>query len=676
MKSMVKHSQIICITLTLFLSSLVVCPTPQTEITYDEEPNFSALPNEVPELSSFYTRFDDVTQQNLLKLKNVIGYLPFNEQIALMKSTKGSTTNLFSFSDYENYMKTSTSTGTYFDEQEKALGDYISQQEKMLSYGIGCLKAASNKYASESDYNKQMQTIIYNSIDNILNAQTNNNQCQVEFLEVLQRVSMEKKSYLFSLTKTNQVLDTANIFTYDSNNNVEEFKYQSGAENIVVPAFKKYALCQNEYTNILATSSIQAEIALSNMDKCRDYDNPNNNAGNSSDVYDNPSIAYRKNDKQKGINNGNLVRSDQKTFNGYLLDHGFNFGKAKYNNIYSVYNKYSDIINEVETDFTNSGNIVGVQGIITKIKASTSIPYSGLIADIITILVSHPFQSLTNALKNDVNGCNDRDYYSIELDSDQNTLSCSDNTGSNTCLLTNNVNSPFTSFKLYGTCKNKQIIIVAEAEHPTLGTVFDILYNNGKTIGAQTTSTIQACMASFSSGGSNDKDACRDVITKKCGMNIDYQCKKSGFYDYINANPNSVPLPPECYNGYIPCFEWIQKYFFAGKFVVKPSAFVGFNLYLSTSVNSDSSYLDGIFYKTHSFFDNSRNVPTESTILLKYHEFAKNKIQILGTTLSNKADISEKTVLMDKGAYKILHDGAKSINLGFTILILNIALLF
>ncbi len=674
MKSMAKHSQIICITLTLFLSSLVVCPTPQTEITYDEEPNFSALPNEVPELSSFYTRFDDVTQQNLLKLKNVIGYLPFNEQIALMKSAKGSTTHLFSFSDYDNYIQ--TSTGTYFDEQEKALGDYISQQEKMLSYGIGCLKAVSNKYASESDYNKQMQTIIYKSIDNILNAQTNNNQCQVEFLEVLQQVSMEKKSYLFSLKKTNQVLDTADFFTYDSNNNVEEFKYQSGAEDIVVPAFKKYALCQNEYTNILATSSIQAEIALSNMDKCRDYDNPNNNAGNSSDVYDNPSIAYRKNDKQKGINNGNLVRSDQKTFNGYLLDHGFNFGKAKYNNIYSVYNKYSDIINEVETDFTNSGNIVGVQGIITKIKASTSIPYSGLIADIITILVSHPPQPLTNALKNKENVCANEEDYSIELDSDQNTFSCSDNTGSNTCLLTTNVNSPFTSFNLYGTCKNQQIIIVAEAEHPTLGTVFDILYNNGKTIGAQTTSTIQACMASFSSGGSNDKDACRDVITKKCGMNIDYQCKKSGFYDYINANPNSVPLPPECYNGEISCFEWIQKYFFAGKFVVKPSAFVGFNLYLSTSVNSDSSYLDGIFYKQHSFFDNSRNVPTESSTLLEYHGSAKWKIQILGTTLSNKADISEKTVLMDKGAYKILHDGAKSINLGFTILILNIALLF
>ena len=362
MKSMVKHSQIICITLTLFLSSLVVCPTPQTEITYDEEPNFSALPNEVPELSSFYTRFDDVTQQNLLKLKNVIGYLPFNEQIALMKSAKGSTTNLFSFSDYDNYIK--NSTGTYFDEQEKALGDYISQQEKMLSYGIGCLKAASNKYASESDYNKQMQTIIYNSIDNILNAQTNNNQCQVEFLEVLQRVSMEKKSYLFSLKKTNQVLDTAEFFTYDSNNNVEEFKYQSNAESIVVTAFKKYALCQNEYTNILATSSIQAEIALSNMDKCRDYDNPNNNAGNSSDVYDNPSIAYRKNDKQKGINNGNLVRSDQKTFNGYLLDHGFNFGKAKYNNIYSVYNKYSDIINKISLKMAPGNKMLGARGVI------------------------------------------------------------------------------------------------------------------------------------------------------------------------------------------------------------------------------------------------------------------------------------------------------------------------
>lgn len=668
MKSMVKHSQIILITLTLFLSSLVVCPTPQTEITYDEEPNFSALPNEFPELSSFYTKFSQVEQENLLKLKNVIGYLPFNEQIALMKSMKGSTTNLFNFADYENYIK--TSTGTYFDDQEKALGDYISQQEKMLSYGIGCLKAVSNKYASESDYNKQMQTIIYNSIENILNAQTNNNQCQAEFLEVLQRVSMEKRAYLFSLTKTNQVLDNnVSIFDYDSNNNVENFKYQTGTENIVVPAFMNYALCQNEYTNILATNAIKAEIALSNMDECRDYDNPNNNAGNSSDVYENPSIAYRKNDKQKGINNGNLVRSDQKTFNGYLLDHGFNFGKATYDNTYSVYNKYSDIIDEVEINFTNSPNSVAVKGIISNIKASTSIPYSGLIADIISIIVSHNSQSLTNAVQNNGNGCTGQDY-SIQFT--PNSLSCTPDV-LNPCSLTANINSPFTSFNLYGRCQNNQMIIVAEAKHPTLGTVFDILYN-GKTLGAQTTSTIQACMATFSSGGSNDKDACRDVITKKCGMNIDYQCKKSGFYDYINANPNSVPLPPECNNGGVLCFEWIQKYFFAGKFVVKPSAFVGFNLYLSTSVNSDSSYLDGIFYKKHSFTPST--VPSESTKLADYHVAAKSKIQILGTTLSNKADISEKTVLMDKGAYKILHDGAKSIHLGFTILILNIALLF
>ena len=224
MKSMVTHSQIIFLSLTLYLLSLVVCPTPQTEITYDEEPNFTALPNEFPELSSIYTRLSDDNQKNILKLKNVIGYLPFNEQIALIKSiASSSSSNLFSFSDYEANIK--TSAGTLFEEQEKAIGDYITQQEKILSYGIGCLKAVSNKYASESEYNQQMQTIIYNSIDAILNAQSKNNKCQVEFLNVLQGVSMQKKSYLFSLTKTNQVLDQeTSIFDYDEDKNVVDFK--------------------------------------------------------------------------------------------------------------------------------------------------------------------------------------------------------------------------------------------------------------------------------------------------------------------------------------------------------------------------------------------------------------------------------------------------------------------
>ena len=122
MKSM--DSLILILSLTL---SLVVCPTPNTEISYDEEPNFTALPNEFPELSSIYLRFDETTQKNLLELKNVIGYLPFNEQIALMKSIQGtSEPNFFDYSKYESYIK----TGSIFDAQAKAIGDYIAQLRK------------------------------------------------------------------------------------------------------------------------------------------------------------------------------------------------------------------------------------------------------------------------------------------------------------------------------------------------------------------------------------------------------------------------------------------------------------------------------------------------------------------------------------------------------------------
>ena len=663
MKSM--HSLILILSLTL---SLVVCPTPNTEISYDEEPNFTALPNEFPELSSFYLRFDETTQKNLLELKNVIGYLPFNEQIALMKSIQGpSEPNLFDYSTYERNIK----TGSIFDAQAKAIGDYIAQQEKTLSYGIGCLKAVSNKYASKSEYNQQMQSVIYNSIDNILNAQSLNNQCQAEFLTALQKISIEKRAHLFSIQKaSNKIQQNTDIFEY-KDDKIINFKYDSNAIKILIDAYKNFAFCQNVYTNILATSSMKAEIALANMDDCKDYDNPNNNAGNSSDVYDNPSIEYRKNDKQKGINNGNLVRSDQKTFNGYLLNHGFNLGKATYNNnYYTISSEYNTLIENVLNDFSDNKYVQTVIGIIGNIKDQLFDykPFSGLVENYIDILfVPTDISAFINDYKN---GCTSKKSYSISC---PNSSTCTDPPGTTLKTFPNN-NLQFTSFELYGQCSTTpgKMTVVAKAKHPLLGNVFDIQYN-GERVGAKTISTIQACMASFSSGGSNDKDACRDVITKKCGMNIDYQCKKSGFYDYINANPNSVPLPPQCsLSTSDACFEWIETYFFAGHFVVKPSAFVGYNLYLSTASNGKADNLKSLDYIAPNYRNgNTRNIDVVSALDGLISDIP---IEILGTTADSQADISEKTVLMDKGAYK-LHDGAKSLSFGFIVILLNIVLL-
>ena len=583
-----------------------------------------------------------------------------------MKSinNSASATKFFNFDIYNSYISTSTST-SYFDEQVKAIGDYISQQEKTLSYGIGCLKAVSNKYASKSEYNKQMQTIIYDSIDTILNAQSMNNQCQAEFLNILQAVSVEKRTILFDINPNFSNGQT--IFVYDTNNNIIGLKYLSSTENTVVPAFKKYALCQSIYTNILAINSIKAEIALANMDDCKDYDNPNNNAGNSSDVYDNPSIAYRKNDKQKGINNGNLVRSDQKTFNGYLLNHGFNFGEATNNNSFRVFSKYESIIQNVLDVFSNQN----VDTLYSQIKEHDAQPFSGLIKDIINILLID--DTNTNTFISEYNnGCSSRQLYTLQYNSGV----CTTPSTSNICdlLSVTNTNSTFTGFTLYGQCLSTgKMTVIVEAEHPLLGYVFDIEYD-GEGIGAQTTSTIQACMATFSSGGSNDKDACRDVITKKCGMNIDYQCKKSGFYDYINANPNSVPLPKECNLGPNSCFNWIEQFFYAGQVIVKPSAFIGYNLYLSTSTKDKTDVLKSMNYQSPDLTGNVIDINSYNA-LQKHHNNANKNIKILGSSITNQADISEKTVLMDRGAYKILHDGAKPLSFGLLILLLNLVLI-
>jgi hypothetical protein len=64
------------------------------------------------------------------------------------------------------------------------------------------------------------------------------------------------------------------------------------------------------------------------MNNCINTKEPNKNAGMSSNKVEDPSITYKKG-KEVGINDGNKIRTDGRTLNNYLLEHGLGLGKIR-----------------------------------------------------------------------------------------------------------------------------------------------------------------------------------------------------------------------------------------------------------------------------------------------------------------------------------------------------------
>ena len=615
--------------------TVVKSPSPNTEITYDNTLNTAFLPNEFPDYTSYIKLLSDNAQDDFKNLRHIIPYLSFPEQMALVKSyKKGSTDKLFDFSIYKDIME----SGDIINKENQAISDYITEHEKMLSYGLGCLKAVSNQYLGDSDYNEEMKNIVHQAIEEITQAQTTSNQCQAKFLKTLQDIVIKQRGYLFELTSN---WGTNNAFFYlDENGERIGFKYDAGDLSTMEGAYKEFAQCQNLFTSVLASNAMKAQIAITNMDGCKDYENPNAFAGNSSDIIKNPKINYRGNGDIKGINDGHLVRSDQKTMNGYYLNHGFGFGKAQRNNPHNfTTDDMKNIINNYRT------TDVDIKSKLNDMKEGGNQPFGGLTDLLINSVfdgqINFDLTCQTSPQTLTITHSNNNNYNVVN--NEVNPLPIAANT-----IISENFGFNINGYSLILICDaNKKLSAFSSAVLSTTSeTVYDFI-DGDKNLGKTRLNTIQSCFGVFSAGGKDDKDACRDVITKDCGVDLDYKCKKSGLYDYIIAHPASVSLP---YNCTVPdsfsCIEYITKYFIGGSVIVKPSAFIGYNLYASSTLNSESPFIEPQFYAT------PQRASTSPVNTLN----PQNSFSILYTTTTERDDTAYKSLIIDKSAYKLIND--------------------
>ena len=483
---------------------VIISPTPQTEIKYDKEPNYSALPNEVPDLIAPFkelARFDERIQ----KLKNIIGVLPYPEQYALLQAYKEKTEGeLFSTNTYNNFI----SDNGIFTKEIEAISDYVTEFEKKLAYGIGCIKSVTNKYFREGKDNVEYQDKIYSNINAILTAQGAVNQAQAQFIKELEEILFNRRQLLLG---TPSLSNGTFIFDNQDNNdqgNVRSIKYSENDVTKINNAFVSFLSKQKDFTKELAKNSMDAIMTLSNMDGCRNYKDPNLNAGESSKGVEKPEIDYKKGRVQTGVNDEARIREDKATTNGFLIEGGFQKG------------------------FASKGNVIE---------------------------------------------------YSVKDKPDDDTLK---------------------------------------------------IINN--------------CFGVFASGGQDDKDACRDVMVKRCGIDLDYQCKKSGFYDYVVANPFLIDggLSNKLDKNDQKLLTFIDKYFIQNSIAIKPSGIIGFN----TIVQKLEKELEEL----SKLSDPVPIVSGSVTSMGTYSGSALFKINIFEASPNSNGDPSLKQTLMDEFLYNYL----------------------
>ena len=624
------------------LSGVLSDDFPSNSVNTKNSEIFSYLPNEFPKLSAMYTIYSPSQQKALQSLEKIIGYLPLADQRLLFNSL-----NSFSSSgpvfDYSKY--SSTSTNQIFQNERDALVEYINQNAKRLPKGLSCLIKVVNTFSHDSFEDKELLNSIYTNIDNVIKAQENTATCQINFMDALFKVGLQRRQYLMEKVSygNNDDLTTNNELLTDEKGDYYNVKYPPTQTETIISAFKEFASCQQYYNHEITRNIIESEISISQLKKCFNENEYNPDAGKSSDKVVISSINYHKK-KVIGINEGNGTRSDQRTQTNHTLNYGFNLGKTslalnakkQITHKYTINAEWNTIINEIDSSL-----LTGIE---------SKIPFSNLH----NLLITNGSPTVTPTISS---SC----LQEIELNTN-NLNSCQDTFPFISTF--NPLSFPIASYtvsssrlSLYQT--NSKPLLYSEATID--GKVYYDIYYDGKSIGQEYSETSTACISSFGSGGKNDKDACRDVMKTKCGNEIDFRCKQSNLYDLLNEIPiASYSIPPACL-GYIDeqeaCLNWIDDKFMLGGIIPKPSQFITYGLTAQSDANDYIEDTSGYIKKY------------ATTSLTDSNSLIGNQIAIPNPTLNTVNSIEFKHA-MDE-SYAIMVDSAhfNSTSLFFLFLI-------
>ena len=400
-------------------------------------------------------------------------------------------------------------------------------------------------------------------------------------------------------------------------------KYSQKDQDKIAEEFRNYLKQKEKYDIILNKNAMKIIMDISRMDGCKNYDDPDYNAGKSSNTVSSPEITYRHK-KIVGINDISGIRNDKKTMNGYDLQHGFYLGTSEYENYRPFPYDFSNLIYNINETIYKNDPDHSLIGILNKIY-NLKIDYVNFYPNSLDYLDLKKDDIKKSSIDN--NNVLDHKYF----------------------VNPNNASEDIYYIKFKKDDKTYHDLVIN-----------DISLGNDSLI-------IQSCFGVFTSGGKHDKNACRDVITKECGINLDYKCKKAGFYDYINANPAVIDKSiygEDNDKDNKKLFELFYRHFLLGGIAIRPSAFTGINLILQSYKNGKNLFKE--FYE----FDGD----TKLTETCKNDEY-DNNLNFDFSIFNNNKDNMEKIQNneIDKSNYNLI---SKSNYFNFKLLRIFFTFLF
>ena len=600
----------------LIYSSRKTLYIPGVTINSANNEKYYGLPNEVPALSSIFEKIKTLNPNKyeiIQSLSNIIGLFPLPEQYALYQSVISSINEenkLFNYEKYNDLMY------KYFNKQIESLNEYLTEEENRKILSLGAIKKVMAQFGYNSIEDENITMKIEENINEIIDATKILDECENSFLNVLFPIFLQRRYFLFDIKMSNYNINDGNEkFVRDENKNytIKGFYYNQTQSNDIINSFKDFAICHHYYNNILNYNAILTQIYIGQLDKCSNVEETNEFSGNSSNK-----VNYTeefKGDNKIGTNVYDNVRADSKTLNNYLLNNGFRLGKE-----YKKIDK-SDKAYRFNISYEWIKKIENIKDIVEKTdifddEFEELFDFLNITDDDNLNKDYRPFVNLARLFLQETKFINE----SSKINFDKNILqfyeqnkTFNSNKWNNKYIFIDNKsdiidnlnifikedkenkdrfkdNKYFNSYKIfiYIINSNEKLMIV-EASDKDDNKYFD-LYLNGESYATTFYNTITACFAAFSSLGKDDKDACRGVLTKKCGRELDYRCKESGFYDVILQNPVADNiLPQSCleinndkYNDSI-CLKWLEVYLFKNGLIIKPSAMGSFSLLMQSS---------------------------------------------------------------------------------------------
>ena len=685
----------------LIYSSRKTLYIPGVTINSANNEKYYGLPNEVPALSSIFEKIKTLNPNKyeiIQSLSNIIGLFPLPEQYALYKSVISSIykDDIFNYIEYYNFM---FKDYKYFNKQIDSLNEYLTEEENRKILSLGAIKKVMAQFGFNSFDDENITIKIEENINEILNAQKKLDICENNFLKKLFEVFILRRNFLFDINMNNYNKNDEKKFLRDENKNytIKGFYYNKDQSENIIKSFKTFAFCHHYYNNILNYNAILTQIYIGQLDKCSEVEETNEFSGNSSNKV--TKTEEFKGDNKIGVNVYDNVRYDRKTLNNYYLNYGFRLGK-EYKKIDKSDKPYRfNISYEWET------KIQKIEKIINKIEDTNINKFE----DLFNFLDDNddddkdyrPFVNLARFLVDTIfNDDSSKKNFDLEiLQNYEQNKSLDDklidkfifinDTYINTDefkMNNKNEDNSFNSFKIliYFTKLNEKLMVVEAFDKETKKNYFD-LYWNGENYATNFYNTITACFAAFSSLGKDDKDACRGVLTKKCGRELDYRCKESGFYDVILQNPVADNiLPQNCleilknntkliYNDNA-CLKWLEVYLIKNGLIIKPSAMGSFSLLMQSA----SKGYDSINTRLMSVFGDKENPIPEESVQIKTgtyfmpdpEKLKKFNIQNINSESDSDSELINKLMSQVDKTFYLQIDHSNNIKFSYIFLLL------